>query len=405
MNQIRNIYRLQNTYRSFWLFIIIYSFGYLAKSSTIFPSQVGNYIMTFGLIGIIFNYLKLFKVRTENKYANVLFFFYMCWQIYAIIRGISTIDKNTFAWYIFYPYTLLSFLVPFVFKIPFNISYFKILFKYFYVLSLFLFVFVLLFFNMFYTNNNFAEQIIWTFGTGAGLLILTLEYHSIRYRIVGYTTVIVSLFLAALLARRNFIVTFGDFIIFSYLIYIFSRNQPLKTKFRKFITFLFFIVGVLFIYFANEDVLFGKLSGRLTENSREPVLDAYLLDMTTQDWIIGKGMEGTYYMPNFEENVDSRFLIENGYLQVILKTGIVGLVLFLLIALPAAFLGLIKSKNIISKAAGAIVFLWLIDMFPWGMPAMNIRYILLWTCISISYSKTIREIPDETISKLFKLDR
>jgi len=73
------------------------------------------------------------------------------------------------------------------------------------------------------------------------------------------------------------------------------------------------------------------------------------------------------------------------------------LVLFLLIAIPAAYLGIVSSKNILSKASGTVVLLWLIDMFPWGMPAINIRYILVWTCIGICYSKAIRNLTETEI--------
>eukprot|EP00825_Cyclidium_porcatum_P051101 TRINITY_DN9290_c0_g1_i1.p1 TRINITY_DN9290_c0_g1~~TRINITY_DN9290_c0_g1_i1.p1 ORF type:complete len:146 (+),score=25.13 TRINITY_DN9290_c0_g1_i1:201-638(+) len=108
--------------------------------------------------------------------------------------------------------------------------------------------------------------------------------------------------------------------------------------------------------------------------------------MSTQDLIYGKGFDGTYYAPTIEEN-DYRSIIECGYLQTILKGGIVNLALFLLIAVPAAFLGIVKSNNTIAMAAGTIIILWLIDMFPWGMPALSIRYILVWICIGICYSK------------------
>ncbi|MBL7935123.1 MAG: hypothetical protein JNM51_04860 [Bacteroidia bacterium] len=125
--------------------------------------------------------------------------------------------------------------------------------------------------------------------------------------------------------------------------------------------------------------------------------------MSTQDIIYGKGFYGTYYAPTIEEDVDYRTIIESGYLQTILKGGILNLGLFLLIALPAAYLGIMKSNNAIAQAAGFIIVLWLIDMFPWGMPALNIRYILVWICIGMCYSKEICNLSETEIKSSLKL--
>jgi hypothetical protein len=152
-----------------------------------------------------------------------------------------------------------------------------------------------------------------------------------------------------------------------------------------------------------QDQLFIRIAGHLNENTREIVYDAFFNDMSTKDLIIGRGFLGEYYCPGVDPLKDTRFLIESGYLQTILKGGIISLVLFLMIAFPAIYLGILKSKNILSKASGTIVLLWLIDMFPWGMPAINIRYILVWTCIGICYSKAVRSLTDAEIKASLSL--
>ena len=134
-------------------------------------------------------------------------------------------------------------------------------------------------------------------------------------------------------------------------------------------------LGAYFIFNKYQDNLFSRISGRLDENTREQIFSGFFSSMSTNDLIFGKGFDGTYYAPTIEVDKDNRSIIECGYLQTILKGGIVNLALFLLMALPAAYLGIVKSRNTISKAAGSIIVLWLIDMVPWGMPALNIRYI------------------------------
>ena len=76
-------------------------------------------------------------------------------------------------------------------------------------------------------------------------------------------------------------------------------------------------------------------------------------DMKTKDWIIGRGINGEYFLSNVEENqiTNYRRNIETGYLQTILKGGLISLGLFIFIAIPALIKGLFYSKNILSKAA------------------------------------------------------
>jgi hypothetical protein len=253
--------------------------------------------------------------------------------------------------------------------------------------------------DLLHTNLNFSEQAIWTLGTGGGFLLLTWSYQNPKTRIISFLTVLLSLFIATVMARRNIMLTFSNFIIFSVLIILLNSQQSIRSKVYV-LTVVIMIAIIGFNIFLNyQDKLFNRISGHLNENTREIVYDAFFKDMTTKDWILGRGFLGEYYCPGAEEGKDTRFVIESGYLQTILKGGIISLVLFLLISLPALYLGIIKSKNIISKASGTIVLLWLIDMFPWGMPAMNIRYILLWTCIGICYSKEIRSLTDNEIRK------
>jgi len=405
MNNFKNILQLYyrnylfgTTYSIFWTSIIVYSLGFLSYISESFVDKLSLLIMCVGLGGIGYSLIKLVKINITNTYLKIVFLFFMLWQLYIIARGIQNFNFLMLLNLLFSPYYFLHYLVPLIILIPANIFFAKRTFDFFAILCIMLFIFFLLFTNkLLHTDLNFSEQTVWTLGTGGGFILLTWGYHNNKRKFIAFSAVLLSLFISTVMARRNIMLTFSNYLLFSILIILLNSNHSIKLKVYILTTvFLIVIIGIN-VFLLNQNNMFGKISEHMNENTREIVFEAFFKDMSTKDYIIGKGFLGEYYCPGVDPNKDTRFIIESGYLQTILKGGIVSLALFLLISIPAAYLGIVNSKNILCKASGSIVLLWLIDMFPWGMPAINIRYILVWTCIGICYSKAIRSLTDKEI--------
>ena len=57
-------------------------------------------------------------------------------------------------------------------------------------------------------------------------------------------------------------------------------------------------------------------------------------------------------------------VIETGYLQIILKGGIISVLIIVLILVPAAFNGLFYSNNLLSKAAAVWILLSVLYSYP-----------------------------------------
>ena len=146
--------------------------------------------------------------------------------------------------------------------------------------------------------------------------------------------------------------------------------------------------------------MFDFLVNRGEEDTRTGVEVYMYADMSSTDWIIGKGINGEYYCPvvdNVNDATGYRAYIETGYLQIILKGGIVSIALLLLILIPAIFKGLFQSRNVLSKAAAIWILLWIIYEYPIIGVAFNMHYILVWIAAGICYSKKIRNMADSTI--------
>jgi hypothetical protein len=240
------------------------------------------------------------------------------------------------------------------------------------------------------------------------------------------TYVIISLFVCFFLA------IFGGSrsITFRMLFYVPVLYVLMLIKQKSRSIFPFFIMSILLIglYFLGSFIYEGglnsttitnpetgayKFSSKGFSNSREDyAYPDFFLDMKSmQDWALGRGINGSYYSKIFETDVDKdlneknslgvkkgyRENIECGYLEVILKIGLIGLILKLMLALPAIYLGLFKSNNWFVKSCAIIIIEWLIAMYPAALPEFIDSYMLVWLCIGACLSKETRNAHSSTL--------
>ena len=121
----------------------------------------------------------------------------------------------------------------------------------------------------------------------------------------------------------------------------------------------------------------------------------FLQNMNQLDLIFGRGSVGTYV--SIASGGSPRVNIECGYLQVILKGGLIMLSLMLLLAIPAMIRGIFTSRNYVVKAFGFIVAGRLIEMVFFGLPEASPRYALFWIAIGICLNSQIHKMTDSQI--------
>lgn len=67
--------------------------------------------------------------------------------------------------------------------------------------------------------------------------------------------------------------------------------------------------------------------------------------MDWNDWLLGRGMSGTYKSPSAAaDDVANRSLIETGYLHLILKGGILLLIPYLIILINSVYKGFFRQR-------------------------------------------------------------
>lgn len=394
---------LKKNYLNFNLFFLgVIIFDSFNLFNTVYGDIYMRIPQIFGLIIVIFSSIKLIYFRIDNKYLKSVFKIFIVWNLLIILR-FDKMSVDEIRLVLFQPIHFFSYLIPLVILLPINRVFLIFIFRYSLFLSL-LFVPIYFFFSVYLLpQNNITDLMVTTYISGASLLFLTWYYHKIWIRRVAVLALFVALMAGLIAGRRSIIL--NTFLVFSLgygLILFYYQKINILKKSGTIIFILIFIILILDSVDLYRLDIFDTLRDRVNTDSRSDVFLAFFKDFKGFDWVFGRGIDGTYFNPikywNYsnDESRDVTFRenIENGYLFLILKGGAISLVLFMLIALPAIYLAIFKSKNIISKGAGFFVLIYLVDMFTFGQPALSMKYTFVWLCISICYSNEIRLIPE-----------
>lgn len=396
----------------FWFGFIVYTASF-AISTSGQVSYVGcNVAQIIGLLLILPTTVLLANLRIVNNYLRIVFFIYFFWLVGTVIRGIE-FDYLTAKQMLFNPNSgLFPYLVPLVILIPVNGPFLKKTFSSILAIGLIYWVYDLIFIKqLLYPMQNMASQSIYEHFTQylclpCGFILLTYIYHSRKLNLFALSTMVIAFVLGVIRARRGLIFMTFSILLFTYLMYQLAN----KTKVINIILSLFFIVLIAFVavkvYDENRKGTFGLITERIGQRTRSEVEQYFYRDLGTKDWIIGKGINGKYFCPGVMEGEGKitihRTVIETGFLQIILNGGLVSLVLFLLITVPAMFKGLFFSRNFLSKAAGIWILLLFLNLYP-GMPVIfSLNYILAWISVVICYSDELRNLSDTEIMSLLK---
>jgi hypothetical protein len=394
----------------FWIGFIIYSAAYTLTTTTTVSYVLCQTIESIGLVLIIPSTIKLIKWRFSSSYLRTTFFLYCCWQATIIARGFNFDYENIKLMLFDAESGLFRFLVPLILLFPKNLIYYKKIVIGIISLSLVFIFFDILFINnlldLNYENNNTKftfEHFVKILSISSGVIFLTYPYQSKRTKYIAFLVLVVSLIFSLIRARRALMFMTLSPIMLSYILYLYDRKKMYLILLIPYLISAFYLVVGFKSIDINDFKLFSLFSERLTEDTRTGVEEYFYKDMSTIDWIIGKGINGKYFCPNIDLGslTNYRVMIETDYLNIILKGGIISLGLLLLIALPAVIKGLFYSKNILSKASAIWILLWLIELYPANVSTFSLHYLIFWISIGICYSKHIRNLTEKSLKNSF----
>lgn len=405
--------RTSAAWNYFWFGFLLYALGFSFPGYNISIKYL-QAIQIVGIVLLVFSGFYLIRWSFENLYLKVLFLIYILWSVVTIFRGF-TFNYNVIKILIFFaPFSILIYFVPLILIFRGSLTYIKKIFSVIIILNLNFLIYVFIYRDLLIHGDSrdpykaivFIGVLVQFLSLPSAYILLTYFYHKKRIVFFSLFILILTFIFATIMARRGLMFMTLCFLVSSYLIFYFLNSGTILKVLISIILFVLVIFFAYITYSKNQSGSFSLISSRIHEDTRTGVEVAFYNDLSTLDWIIGKGIDGKYYAPNISLDYGKFVLyrreIETGYLQIILKGGLISLVLYLLITIPAIFIGLFSSKNILAKASAIWIFLHTLFLYPSYVNMFSFSYLMIWISVGICYSKTIREKSDEEIKDILK---
>lgn len=393
----------------FWAGFVIYTLVFTLFATSFTTNfkyvQVGQGA---GIIIFVLGAAFLIHLKIENLYLKIMYTIYMIWLIGVVARGFH-LNYQYLNDVLFDDYTgIFPYFAPLVLLFPQKITLYKRLFQVIVVLAVFSCLLDVVNFRTLLSNNissatsrGVVEELSRHLALPSAFILLTYSYQSKKIKYLALGVVILSIGFAIIRARRGMLFSFVAPMAFACIIYFLESKK--KTGVFFVVLFSVIMVAIYGMQFFSESTFFSSFRSRVGEDTRSGVEECFYNDMKRTDWIVGKGVNGSYYCPNIDPNAKTNYrsVIETDYLNVILKGGIISIFLLLLIAIPAIIKGIFYSNNNFGKAAGFWVLVWVLNLYPTTVVAFNMNYLLFWIAIAICYNKKIRQIPEEILKTYF----
>lgn len=398
----------------FWAGFIIYSLAFAFTASSEASHNLFQGVQAIGVVLMLATVFSIIQFKIKSSYLRIFYRLYYFWIFIMILEGAGLLSDYTFLkTFLFNPDVGMLYFAPLIMLFPVNITSLKKIFGVITLLAIFYLIFNAVFIKDLLQGDHASNRnkgMVENFSIlsfSSGFILLTYSYHTKKRQLLALFVTVLTIFWGILHARRGLIFMYSSMIIVAYILYISHSKKKLLIIY---LTLFISVLGAIYItgiYKPHESRVFGYLVDRGKEDTRTDVEVYFYDDMKTKDWIIGRGINGKYFCPGIEENqlTNYRYLIETGYLQTILKGGLISLVLFLMIAIPAIVKGIFYSKNILSKAAGCWILLSEINSYPTIVASFSMQYLLVWISIAICYSKEIRYMPEKTIKNYLSITK
>lgn len=384
------------------IFHFIFYFDLYGVEISVF-SSLYKYILAIAssIVMIIIYFGTYWRADLKEDLVRWLFDLLMAYIFIFFVRGLVKMHSlSDLKPYLFSSYTGLVLFPVLFFIAGVNFRYFfsvnRILSIYFWAAT----VFSLFFINYFELQHFLLLFIFYT------ILTIPLRSNWGKYGIFIVSVIVV----ISSLTNRSEILRIG----ISYLIllaYYFLLNKRLSRKIIYLMVFILLLVPAVSLYLGTQgESVFQIMSSDddVAYSQLDPYADTrtFLYFEVFQDlkinkaFLFGKGLDGSYYSPAFV--TFDRLSVEVGFLQIILKTGIVGCILYLTVIIMSIRKALTNSNNLFIRAMGLLLASYIVMLFLENIIAFNLLNIVIWLIIGMCNSPVLRKMNDVEIKDLFK---
>ena len=405
------------------------SFKYMIWTVLILTAQriIVQYFNPVGLIIAIIAFVlfvnhivmarKSYSFRNIDKDSRFVMFYLILWSLIIMLRGIydgGIMSISNIAQYFTNAKNIMPYLLPFVALYSYKKVDFRLLLKVSKWLTIAFVIYAIVNYKGLimlntvglghFTNSGINEYTteLFEFFSLLTSLIAPLVFFLMKdiisrkdwkYAVINITT---ALLIAIIAGRRSSSFAYVLVFIASYFV-VFRKSVSATIN-----SILLVLIGVAFIY---QTGLLDFFIAKIEDDSRSGVVENFYVDMDYYGWIFGRGALGTYYDPaSLFEHIDgNRTEIETGYLNMILKGGIIYLVLYVIVLLKAFYKGYFKTNNDFTKAFACICLITCIELIPYGIQSFNLKYLIIWLGVGLCLNRQVRLMTNKEIKETFGL--
>lgn len=378
--------------------------------SATYISALLNYLS----IGILFYIAKKegYGKNEIPKSIQKLVQIWLIWNIFNLIRG-AFIAKDYFDWKFLLLNSVSFSLITLVFFIGKNIDYSKRIFK---IAIQYLFLFGFLFIPLALTTN---EELYSRLMIPISLFILFFPFLQLKWKIlliiVSGTSILMSIGFRSNIIKLSFSLL---------LLLIFYFRNIIRLSWIRFAHISLFVLPLIFFTLAitNKYNLFQEISKddtytRINELGQEESLmmdtrtflyaEVFTSINNSGNWVIGNSSAGSYQSSWFYNDGGAiegkRYGCEVGILNILMRFGIIGVIIYFLLLYKVSYYAIIHSSNILAKMIGLfIAFRWTYS-FVEEYTQYDLNFYFFWIAIGLVSSYKFRKMTNQEILKYFDL--
>ena len=371
--------------------------AYIAADQLLSPFILSTIVHLFELLCLVlilwYCYI-IIRKRAEFRYrgwALILLILLAINNISIILRGNYAGGLKELMLYKFANDGVPAYILPIIILLLPNRKYFRsILRVLFYSMLLILPIWLINAFDL--VQDEFYAEAIGAYLPFYGIILLQFRRRfSVRQQIVMVVIYLVYLLLMILNARRNVVLSLTLYFVLAGFV---SCYPLLRSSMRTRILMiggLFATMAVVFFSWGTlSSTVFDRILDRGFEDSRSGVEARLILDMSSSpasEWVFGRGMDGTYFQITQDQQTyevsSDREHVETGYLNMLLKGGLVYIALVLLFLFTAFFRGVSFHKPLLTGLS-IILILYLIDMYLTNpVSFFAVRTVVFWLIVSV----------------------
>lgn len=353
--------------------VVLFTSANLFGDSGFIPKIVAKPVALVGLIMVIYYFIhikKQFPFKGVEKWAYTIYLVYALW---VAIWGITNAVGITFADFLL-TNRIWWFFTPLFVLLPFCEKNLALIFKWAFIQTCIALLFIVI--NWDNIADIFNAVVPFSLMFPMMAFICYVFKLKRKYTFVILITYLISLYAPMIAGRRTAVLL----LLFFPLAYMFAKYVKLKS--------LFYVIPLLMLYVVFGEIFFNWvlsyfpiMSERMFVDNRSSLNEVFLAQFSTNELIFGRGLTGTYIATDeldFENPI--RTLIENAYLNVILKGGLLLLVPYVFLLIKTIVRCFRDSKNIFGVYSIVYIAGILLSMASL-MPTLSLGTLILWFMI------------------------